>query len=127
MMTDKLVTKIWGREFTLDVYYKTYQGKKKEIDQIDSYYYFLNDSSELQKSKEKLIAYIEKNYKNELNGKTIENIFKYVLPKTLYISSNTDKRLVAVLCDFRFDEEHGLAIIFEKEKFQKIASQDDIL
>lgn len=127
MMTDKLVTEIWGREITLDVYYKTYQGKKKEIDQIDSYYYFINDSSELQKSKDKLIAYIEKNYKNELDGKNIENIFKYVIPKTLYISSNTDKRLVAILCDFRFDEEHGLAIIFEKEKFKRIASQDEIL
>ena len=127
MMTDELIMNIWGREITLDVYYKTYKGQKIEIDQIDSYYNFLNDSCELQKSKDKLIDYIEKNYKNNLKEQRIDNIFKYVLPKTLYISSNTDKRLVAILCDFRFDEEHGLAIIFEKEKFKKIASQDEIL
>ena len=57
---------------------------------------------------------------------TIENIFKYVMPKSIFVPRE-EKRIVAVLFDFRFDMEHGMAIVFENEKFSTIGSEDIIL
>ena len=31
-----------------------------------------------------------------------------------------------LLCDYKFDNEHGLAIVFEKETFKGIVKQGDI-
>ena len=56
----------------------------------------------------------------------VDNIFKYVIPKDIYILQD-EKRKVAILCNYKFDMEHGLAIVFENEKFKTIVAQDIIL
>lgn len=120
----KVKMQIWGRDFNLEVFYKNYKGKEITENQKLTYEKFISADEAIEKSKKKIIAYIEDNY-GEV-GK-IENIFKYVIPKVLYISREEDQRKCALLCDFKFDIEHGIAIIFENEKFEEIASQDDIL
>ena len=37
------------------------------------------------------------------------------------------ERVVAVMCDFKFDMENGLAIVFENEKFKEVGYQDLVL
>ena len=56
----------------------------------------------------------------------IDNIFKYVIPKRIFIP-RTDKKIVAILCDYKFDMENGIAVVFENEKFKEIGVQDIIL
>ena len=57
-----------------------------------------------------------------------ENIFRYVKPKQLYIKrSVTKKRIAGLLCNFKFDIEHGLAVYIEEGKVSKVDSQDIIL
>ena len=120
----KVKMEIWGREFNLEVFYKNYKGKEITDNQIASYEKFITADDAIEKSKKKLIAYIEENY--EEVGK-IENIFKYVIPKMVYIPRGEKQRKCALLCDFKFDMEHGLALVFENEKFKEVVSQDDIL
>ena len=120
----KVKMEIWGREFNLEVFYKNDKGKEITENQIASYEKFIAADDAIEKSKKKLIAYIEENY--EEAGK-IENIFKYVIPKMVYIPREEKQRKCALLCDFRFDMEHGLALVFENEKFKEVVSQDDIL
>ena len=120
----KVKMEIWGREFNLEVFYKNYKGREITDNQIASYEKFIAADDAIEKSKKKLIAYIEENY--EEAGK-IENIFKYVIPKMVYIPREEKQRKSALLCDFRFDMEHGLALVFENEKFKEVVSQDDIL
>ena len=119
----KVKMEIWGREFNLEVFYKNYKGKEITENQIASYEKFIASDDAIEKSKKKLIAYIEANYEA---GK-IENIFKFVIPKMVYIPREEKQRKCALHCDFRFDIEHGLALVFENEKFKEVVSQDDIL
>lgn len=60
-------------------------------------------------------------------GVSINNIFKYVAPKYLYVARNNEKHVVAIMCNYKFDPENGIAVIFENEKFSKIGMQDIIL
>ena len=66
---------------------------------------------------------MEEKYSAYLQGKKINNIFKYIIPKLIYIPNNRPQRTIDLLCDFRFDIEHGIAIIFENEELINIVSQ----
>lgn len=64
----------------------------------------------------------------EMRGIThIDNILKYVKPRTLFIPQTNKGREVAILCDYMFDKEHGIAITFKNEIFSGIKSQDDVI
>ncbi len=120
----KVKMEIWGRECNLEVFYKNYKGKEITDNQKASYDKFIGSKDAIDKAKIKLTSYIEDNYKEA--GK-IENVFKYVIPKMIYIPREEKHRICALLCDFKFDMEHGLALVFENEKFKEVISQDDIL
>jgi hypothetical protein len=60
-------------------------------------------------------------------GDKIDNIFKYVIPRSLYIPRKQEKQTVAMLCDYKFDMEHGIAVVFENGQFKKVGSQDIVL
>lgn len=123
----KIKMNIWGRDFNLEVYYKKYQGEEVTETQKDSYENFIEAGTEIEQSLRKLTSYIEKEYGTQLQEKKIENIFKYVIPKIIFIPNNCEKRTVALLCNFKFDNEHGLALVYENEKLIDIVLQDEIL
>lgn len=87
----------------------------------------MESQSIIDEAEKSLLSYIEKNYKNDLTENKIENIFKYVIPKTIFLPRTVKVRTVALLCDFKFDIEHGLAVVFENEKFKEVVSQDEVL
>lgn len=124
---NKIKIEIWGRVFEVYVYYKKFKDTEIIEAQKIACESLLNTPNAIEDAKEIVISYIQKNYSKELLNQKIDNIFKYVIPQTIFIPKNTGKRIVALLCDFRFDIEHGIAIIFENEKVTKIVSQDDIL
>lgn len=116
---------IWGREFELNIIYQNFPGEsvisnqKQTVEKISTV-----DFSD---AEDALIKYIKKYYKDDLDGDEITNIFKYVIPKNLLIPREEYKRIFALMCDYKFDMEHGLAIIFENEKYKAVGSQDIIL
>ena len=57
----------------------------------------------------------------------ISDIFSYVVPKTIFVPRDDKKQTVAILCDYYFDKEHGLAIVFENQKFKRISPEDEII
>lgn len=122
---NKVTLGIWNRKLTLNVYFKTYKGKQITEAQKNAYENFIISKS-LNSSLNELFSYIEKEYKDKLSG-NIDNIFKYVMPNTIYIPNSTKEKTVVLLCDFKFNNEHGLALVFEKEQLTKIAFQDEIL
>ena len=81
----------------------------------------------IQESKKLLESYILNDEYAEIDGDSIDNIFKYVIPTDIFIPRTPETRTVALLCDYRFDEEHGVAIVFENEEFKKIGTQDIVL
>lgn len=116
---------IWGREFDLKVVFDVYSGEEVSSEQKEALEAFgtvaeslLSDSSELEK-------YCMKKNRKEI-GESITNIFKYIIPRSLFVKRNSKKHIIALLCDYKYDEEHGLALVFENEKLTKIGPQDDI-
>ena len=58
----------------------------------------------------------------------IKNPYRYVKPKDIYISSDLAKKnSFAMLCNYRFDPEHGIAIIYENGKCKHVVHQDYVL
>ena len=57
----------------------------------------------------------------------IENIFKYVAPKYLFVPRDNEKKIIAIMCNYRFDMDNGIAVVFEDGELSEIGSQNIIL
>ena len=122
----KVKTTIWGREFELPIIVKQFKGKdvteiqEDAVDQLErNMVIFDSAESEIEK-------YILKNGLKENGISEVDNIFKYVMPKSISVPK-AKKRVVALMCNYKFDMEHGIAVIFEDEKFKKVGPQDLVL
>lgn len=118
---------IWGREFEMDIRYDCYTGEEVLDSQKAALTAFLQSEDSIQNALEQMKKYCLDHGGKEIGLSTIENIFKYVSPKYLYISRDLNKHVVAVMCNYKFDQENGIAVIFENEKLKRIGKQDIIL
>ena len=124
-MINKMSIAIWERKFELDVIYKTFAGKgitALQGEAADMFY----KKKEFNDSLEQIKMYVMSNGGLE-NGVTgIDNIFRYVMPKCIYIPK-ANNRTVAILCDYRFDPEHGIAVVYENDIFTRIDEEGVII
>ena len=118
---------IWGRQYDLPVVFDCFDNEEVLPIQKQALEAFLKAENTIQESKKQLEKYILNDEYAEIEGNSIDNIFKYVIPTDLYIPRTPETRTVALLCDYRFDEEHGIAIVFENEQFKEIGEQDIVL
>lgn len=49
------------------------------------------------------------------------------MPKSIYAPHDKNAVKVAIMCNYKFDAEHGIAVIFENGKYKEIGAQDIIL
>lgn len=121
---NKVTMKIWDRIFVLKVDYDCFRGEELLQIQKDAIQQFVGSEEKISASLPEVKEYCLKQNADDIGSEDIENIFKYVLPKSLYAKREDDKRVVALMCDYKFDMEHGLAVIFENEKVKAIGAQD---
>ncbi len=123
---NNLKTTIWGRELDLDVVFDVCDGEKTDETQNNVFKSFVENIKKLDNCLPKVKEYCIENSNDQI--KTVENIFKYVMPKTIYIPRSFDeKRTVALLCNFKFDIDHGIAIIFQNEEYSEIGEESLIV
>ena len=118
---------IWGRELELEIEYDCYSGEDVLDSQKEAVEAFLGAGKNVDASLEEVKKYCLKNNKCEIGADSIENIFKYVAPKYLYVVRDDAKHIIAIMCNYKFDSENGIAIVFENEKYSRIGKQDIIL
>ena len=118
---------IWERQFDLRVIFDCFDNEEVLPIQEQALEAFLKAENTIQESKNQLEKYILNDEYAKIEGDSIDNIFKYVIPTDIYIPRTPETRTVALLCDYRFDEEHGIAIVFENEHFKEIGEQDIVL
>ena len=122
---NKVKVTIWGREFELDVIFQNYPGEivddmqKKTLEDITS--------TDFDKSKKEVEQYIRKYFSFELGEDSLDNIFRYVIPKRILIPKSDESSIFAVMCNFKLDMEHGIAVVFENNEFKAAGAQDIIL
>ena len=116
---------IWGREFNIKVVYDAFTGEEILDEQREALDAFCAVAEELLSDPKEIKKYCMNKNKKEI-GNSINNIFKYVIPVSLLIKRDPKERKVALLCNYRFDEEHGVALVYENEKLIHIGTQDDV-
>ena len=120
---------IWGRVFEIEVAYDYYEGESILDSQYEACEAFLNQAETLLNgAKASVEKYCLKSNRTEIGSDTIENIFKYVKPKTLFVKRcASGEHKVALLCAYKFQPEDGLAIVFENEHLSDIGTENIIL
>lgn len=119
---------VWGRIFDLEIIYDCFHDEKITVEQEKTLDEFLKSSKEILECAYIMIEkYCTTNFKN-IVGDRIENIFKYVKPQSIYVKrEKTSDRTIALLCKFKLDLEHGIAIVIKNEKVLEVGLQDIIL
>jgi len=127
-MNDTITLNIWGRELPIEVVYDCFENEEVDTIQKDTFEIFMAQHAAIFDSAYVMLEqYCAEKYPDLIPNK-FDNIFKYIKPKTLYIKKSTTKRRIAgVLCNFKFDLDHGLAIYIDEGKVTKVGSQDIIL
>lgn len=123
---DKIKINIWNREFEVLVDYQ-FAESTEDITSIqkEAFEKIMENFDVVNNSLNDVIKYIKDN--NNLNEE-ITNIFKFVIPTEIFVlSSEKGTREIALLCDYKFDIESGLAIVFENEMLKEICLQDYVL
>lgn len=124
--TFKLSNKQKREKDYIFVDYDCFDGEKILDKQKEAFEEILKNSEKVFNDEHKIIEYFAKKYNNELlNNKT--NVFDLIMPRSLYIKRNDKKHVVGLMCDSKYEVEHGIVIVCENEKIVKIGIQDIIL
>lgn len=121
---NKVKIDFFGREFNLNVIFDYYEGEEILPSQKETLNTFLEEQHFLNDDLNKLKKYCLDRNENEI-GEKIDNIFKYVIPVDIYVTRK--KGIVAVMCKYKFDLEHGIALVYKNEKLIEIGMQDIVL
>lgn len=121
----KSVLKIWGQEFELNVVYECYPGEEV-LDSQRAAFEQLCNTNNIDAALDYVKAYVKTTATSQVES-PIDNIFKYVMPKSIYVPHNKKSAQIAIMCNYKFDTEHGLAVVFENGNYKEIGAQDIIL
>lgn len=125
-MINTLDIKIWGREFNLPVKYDCYKGEEVTEEQENAIAEFNNRQDLIEVSKSIIEDYCKDQVKEDNENLKKDNIFSYIKPEYLFVKRE-DKPRILMMCKYRYDLEHGLAVVFTTEGNVLVGSQDMIL
>ena len=124
---NKIKIDIWGREFQLAACMERYDGEEILPSQESALQSFLDGAKEIEASKKMVEKYIVTSNKSLFPNGVVDNIFRYVMPKSIFVPHDKKHAYVILLCNYKFDAEHGLAVLFENGKAKKVSSQTEVL
>lgn len=121
----KSILNIWGRKFELNVVYECYPGEKILETQRAAFEQVCTKNL-IDTALDHVKTYIMNDAASQVEL-PIDNIFKYVMPISIFVPHNKKSSQIAIMCNYKFDTEHGIAIVFEDGKYKEIGAQDIIL
>ena len=128
-MTNKNLM-VWGREFEIEVIYETFPGEGRIPEQDAALEGILSNWEVVDQSLDSVKDFCAESYPLGLDaiasGRTIDNIFRFVVPERLLLLRREEVRSVELLCLSRLDPEHGLAIYFENEQLAGVGTESTI-
>ncbi len=122
----KLQRSLWGRNVELEIVYDCYDGEEVLPSQEEAFSLIETNWNTLEDALISLTDYLTTHDSDKFDEK-ITNIFKYIIPRTLFIKRANKDRMVALMCDYRFDPEEGIALLFVNERLSLIGPQSKIL
>ena len=125
-MINAVKMRIWGRDFSLPVEYDCYKGEEVTEEQENAIAEFNNRQDLIEVSKSIIEDYCKDQVKEDNENLKKDNIFSYIKPEYLFVKRE-DKPRILMMCKYRYDLEHGLAVVFTTEGNVLVGSQDMIL
>ena len=119
--------KIWSREFTLPIDYDCLEGETPTQDQVNALDGFLAHPEWVDKAKSQVEKYCKKALLEDEENQKKDNVFSYVIPESVFVKCGERHPRVALLCKYRYDLEHGLAMVFQTDGKLQVGTQDIIL
>ncbi len=126
-MIDEIEIKVWEREFSLPIEYNCYEGEKATRQQGKSLKNFLSHPEWIEKSKSFVEKFCKEQVDEDDENENKDNIFSYIKPECIFVKRELEHPRVAIMCKYRYDIEHGIAIIFSWEGDVIVGLQDLIL
>lgn len=126
-MIDKIQLSIWGREFTLPIVYECYSGETILKSQVESAKEFVKHVDIINSAKKLVEEYSKSQVESDETNTKKDNIFSYIKPECFYVKREKKQPKIALMCKYRYDEEHGIAIVVDCKGKVTVGSQDIIL
>ncbi len=126
-MIDTVNINIWDRSFSLPVVYDCYQGELIAKEQIDALNTFLSHEEWINNAKKQAEEYCRDHVLEDDNNCKKDDIFSYVIPEAIFVKREHTHPRIALMCKYRYDLEHGLALVFSSNGAVSVGSQDVIL
>ena len=123
----KVSIEIWDRKFDLNVVFDCYSDESVTGEQLAALDKFISNPKWIAVAKKAVVKFCEKKVKGDADNQKKENIFSYIKPEVIFIKRDKTKPRVALLCKYRYDPEHGLAVVFDTNGNVIVGSQDIIL
>ena len=123
-----IVMSTWGKEITLEVRFDLLDDERVTSRQAYALGAIFVSWGAVNAALDAVKSYCLENDGNMLASECgtarIDDIFDVVEPYSLFVVRDDSKRSVALMCHYRLDPEHGLALLFENERLTKIGSED---
>lgn len=126
-MINKMDVEIWGRIFSLEVVYAHHKDENITEAQEQAIKKFLANLQWIDRAKKCVEDFCRAKVLGDEENQKKDNIFSYVKPHYLLVKLNEDKPRVAIMCKYRYDPEHGLAVVFDWVGNVTVGIQDIIL
>ena len=118
---------IWERFFSLPIEYDCYEGEKVSEGQIQAIERFIAHVEWIEQSKSIVEKYCKEQVLSDDENPKKDNIFSYIKPECLFVKRDEENPRIALMCKYRYDLEHGLAIVFASDGTITVGLQDIIL
>ena len=126
-MINSLKLTIWEREFELPIVYDSLSDgvitleQQKAIDNLECHLEWIESAKGLVED------YCKESLLEDDENKKKDNIFSYVKPERLFVTRGNPFPQVAIMCKYRYDPEHGLAVVFSFDGKKEVGSQNIVL
>ena len=125
-MTNTIELIVWGRSTSLRIEYDCYDGEEITVAQENAVKQFLSQGECIMKAKAQVEEFCREQVQADAENDKKDNVFSYIKPDYLFVKRE-DRPRVAIMCKYRYDMEHGLAIVFETDGTVTVGPQDIIL
>ena len=118
---------IWGREFSLEVKYDCYFGEEVTQCQKETFERFYYNPMWIEKAKRNVEMFCKKRVESDDENCQRDDIFSYIKPEYIFVKHDEKRPRIALMCKYRYDLEHGLAVVFDANGNVTVGIQDIIL
>lgn len=126
-MIKNISIKIWDRDFSLNVDYNCYPGEKVTAKQEEMVYMLMKHHEWFDKAKKKVVDYCKDKVNEDESNQKKGNVFSYLKPEYIFVKHDDSNSTIAIMFKYRYEPEHGLAVVFDENGNIKIGIQDIIL